>query len=233
MFTGLIEEIGTIIRLQENRVEIACTTLQQDLKTGDSVAVNGVCLTVIHSSYGSRPGRRSIQAEIMPVTLRTTNLGRMLPGSKVNLERALRAGDRFGGHLVSGHVDGTGSVAAVRREGPALLITLELQETHRNLVIPKGSIAIDGISLTVAQLSGSRCTVSLVGHTATSTTLAARKSGDLVNIEYDMIGKYIQSLMEKTGYSGEPSGSSGGPYRSSGEPSGTFAESLRTHGFYA
>ncbi len=232
MFTGLIEEIGTIIRFGENRLEIACTTLQQDLKTGDSVAVNGVCLTIIHSSCGSRPGRRSIQAEVMPVTLRTTNLGRMLPGSKVNLERALRAGDRFGGHLVSGHVDGTGSVAAVRREGPALLITIELQETHRNLVIPKGSIAIDGISLTVAQLAGSRCAVSIVGHTAASTTLSARKPGDLVNIEYDVIGKYVHSLMEKTGSSGGLSGSSGGPSGYSGGPPGTLAESLRTHGFY-
>jgi len=195
MFTGLIEEIGTIIRLQENRVEIACTTLQQDLKIGDSVAVNGVCLTVIHSSYGSRPGRRSIQAEIMPVTLRTTNLGRMLPGSKVNLERALRAGDRFGGHLVSGHVDGTGSVAAVRREGPALLITLELQETHRNLVIPKGSIAIDGISLTVNACGQGWLEVNIIPETWRNTTISQWRPGRDVNMETDLIGKYVQRML--------------------------------------
>ena len=212
MFTGLIEEIGRIIRIQEDRLEIACTTLQQDLQIGDSIAVNGVCLTIIRYSP------RSIQAEIMPITLRTTNLSRMLPGSRVNLERALRIGDRLGGHLVSGHIDGTGSIVAIKREGSALLITIELQEIHKVLTIAKGSIAIDGISLTVAELAGSRCTVSLVGHTAASTALPSRKLGDQVNIECDIIGKYIQSLMGKSGYNGKPSG--------------TLAESLRVHGFY-
>lgn len=191
MFTGLIETVGTVSSLRGNELGISCNGIQEDLHEGDSVAVNGVCLTIIGYT------RQSIHAQVMPVTLRTTNLGSLRTGMPVNLERAMRLGDRLGGHLVMGHVDGTASVTGVRHESDACLVTMRLPQQLLSFVIEKGSITVDGISLTIAYLQGDSCTVSLVGHTKAATTLSGKRAGDHVNIECDMIGKYIWKFMER------------------------------------
>ncbi|WP_319757610.1 riboflavin synthase [uncultured Sphaerochaeta sp.] len=189
MFTGLIEELGSVVALQGKSLKIRCNHVQDDLDLGDSIAVNGVCLTIINYSP------QSIDAEVMPVTLETTNLGVLRPGASVNLERAMRLGDRLGGHLVSGHVDGTASIVKLQQKQDARLVTMQIPKELLSFVIPKGSIAVDGISLTVAQLAGNQVTVSLVGHTQKHTTLTGKRVGDIVNIECDQIGKYVNQLL--------------------------------------
>jgi len=185
MFTGLIEEVGTMRNLDHDTLSISCTQLQDDLTLGDSVAVNGVCLTVI------RFDRTSICAEVMPVTVRTTNLGALRKEDPVHLERAMKVSTRLGGHFVAGHVDATIPVVARKAEGDALLITFALPDDFRPFIIPKGSVALDGVSLTVARLSEQTLTVSLVGHTRSHTALAGRRVGEQVNLECDQIGKYV------------------------------------------
>ncbi len=190
MFTGLIEEVGVIQSRGTNALTILCTKIQKDLARGDSVAVNGVCLTIIHFD------RISITAEIMPVTLGKTNLGALRISDSVHLERAMRFGDRVGGHLVAGHVDVTTRVLSVKREGTAVLVTLALPESCRSFIIPTGSIAVDGVSLTVAALDETNFTVSLVGHTRDNTFLATRSFGEEVNLECDQIGKYVHRQLQ-------------------------------------
>ncbi len=191
MFTGLIEELGFIIALQGKSLKIRCHSVQDGLVLGDSIAVNGVCLTIINYSP------QSIDAEVMPVTLETTNLGVLRPGASVNLERAMRlGGDRLGGHLVSGHVDGTASIVKLQQKQDARMVTMQIPKDLLSFVIPKGSIAVDGISLTVAEQMGNQVTVSLVGHTQKHTTLIEKRvGGDIVNIECDQIGKYVNKLL--------------------------------------
>lgn len=189
MFTGLIEELGSVVSLQGKSLKIRCHNVQDGLALGDSIAVNGVCLTII--SYSPQ----SIDAEVMPVTLETTNLGVLRPGASVNLERAMRLGDRLGGHLVSGHVDGTASIVKLQQKEDARLVTMQIPKELLPFVIPKGSIAVDGISLTVAEQAGNQVTVSLVGHTQKHTTLTGKRVGDIVNIECDQIGKYVNQLL--------------------------------------
>lgn len=190
MFTGLIEEVGSVVGRHHQELEIACDTLQEDLTIGDSVSVNGVCLTA------TRCFAKGFKAEIMPVTLQTTNLGMLIPGTAVNLERALRLGDRLGGHVILGHVDGTGTIARHERVQESVLVTIHIPHELEQFIITKGSIAIDGISLTVARMDRGLCTVSLVGHTMTHTTLSKKSPGEVVNIECDQIGKYVQSLIQ-------------------------------------
>lgn len=189
MFTGLIEEMGSVLSMGSNSLEISCSTIQDDLSVGDSVAVNGVCLTVV--SFSSR----WFKAEVMPVTLKTTNLGDLKRGSMVNLERAMELGTRIGGHLVAGHVDGTSTIVSKKIEGDALLVTIAIPAGLDSLIINKGSIAVDGTSLTVAALDEGEFTVSLVGHTKAHTTLADKSVGGRVNIECDQMGKYVQRIL--------------------------------------
>jgi riboflavin synthase len=189
MFTGLIEEIGSVKKLKDSILQIECRTIQNDLHLGDSVAVNGVCLTI------ERYDARTIEAQVMPVTLKTTNLGTLKMGDLVNLERAMRLGDRIGGHLVAGHVDATATITRVQRAEDAQLVTIIIPTQLSSFVIPKGSIAIDGISLTIAYLDHQEVTVSLVGHTKTHATLAGKKKGELVNIEIDQMGKYVHRIL--------------------------------------
>jgi riboflavin synthase len=189
MFTGLIEELGSVVALQGKSLKIRCHNVQDSLALGDSIAVNGVCLTIINYSP------QSIDTEVMPVTLETTNLGVLRPGASVNLERAMRLADRLGGHLVSGHVDGTASIVKLQQKQDARLVTMQIPKDLLPFVIPKGSIAVDGISLTVAEQAGNQVTVSLVGHTQKHTTLTGKRVGDIVNIECDQIGKYVNQLL--------------------------------------
>lgn len=199
MFTGIIEEIGTIQSIQRGAgfasLSIQAQKVLQDLQTGDSIAVNGVCLTVTHFT------RNAFCADVMHETLNRSALGALRAGSHVNLERSMPANGRFGGHIVSGHIDGTGCISDIRKDGNAMWYTVTADAPLLRGIIPKGSIAIDGISLTVAKLETDCFSVSIIPHTAGATTLASRRMGDMVNLETDCIGKYIERLL-----GGTPSG---------------------------
>lgn len=193
MFTGIIEEIGTIKSINSNGISsqlcINANKILEDTKIGDSIAVNGVCLTV--TSIKSN----SFKADVMAETLRRSNLGSLIPQSKVNLERAMPANGRFGGHIVSGHIDGTGTIVETKPEGNAVWIKINCSSNLLKYIIHKGSITIDGISLTVAKVTDSDFSVSIIPHTASNTTLLQKKSGDVVNLENDVVGKYIEKLL--------------------------------------
>ena len=201
MFTGIIEEIGIlqqkIAGVESGSLTIAANSVLEGTKLGDSIAVNGVCLTVTELT-GS-----GFSADVMAETLRRTNLGFLEPGGLVNLERALAADGRFGGHIVSGHIDGTGKIRSTRREGNAIWVTVSAQRDILSLIVEKGSVAIDGISLTVACLDEDTFQVSVIPHTAGETTLLKKRPGDIVNLENDIIGKYVQRLIQP----GQKSGS--------------------------
>ncbi len=193
MFTGIVEEMGEFRSRrggkQGSKLTIAARQVVKDLTPGDSIAVNGVCLTA------TRVSRDSFEALAAPETLRKTNLYCLVPGRPVNLERALALGDRLGGHLVSGHVDGVGTLSWCRKEGSALRFHFELPSELRRYIISKGSVTVDGISLTVAELDKSGFTVSIVPHTALNTTLGKILPGAAVNLEVDSTGKYVEKLL--------------------------------------
>lgn len=192
MFTGIIEEKGTVERVTRGerscRLTIRAGKIFDDLKTGDSVAVNGVCLTA------AELGADTFTADVMAETMRRTSLDRLMPGSSVNLERAMQLGGRFGGHIVSGHIDGTGTILSMTREDNAVWIRIAADNSIMRYIVEKGSVALDGISLTVAEVSRGGFAVSIIPHTASETTLLERKTGDKINIECDIIGKYVEKL---------------------------------------
>lgn len=193
MFTGIVEEMGTIKRIEVKGtspfLDIGAQEILSDMKIGDSVSVNGVCLTVIFFDEDS------LKLEVMPETLRKTGLAYLKKGDKVNLERALSLKDRLGGHLVTGHVDGLGKITKKQREGNALVLEIEAPLEVLKYVIPKGSVAVDGISLTVVEVKEKAFTLSLIPHTAEFTTLAGKERGDPVNLEGDLIGKYVEKFV--------------------------------------
>ncbi len=193
MFTGIVEEMGTVRRLNQSpnrcELELSASKVLEGTQIGDSIAVNGVCLTVI------RMGSDHFTADVMPETLRRSNLGQLKSGSRVNLERAMAADGRFGGHIVAGHIDGTGTIRAMQPEGNAVLVTVSAAPELLRHVVEKGSIAIDGISLTVAKVTHTDFTVSLIPHTGEETTLLRHRPGEMVNLETDIIGKYVEKLM--------------------------------------
>ena len=194
MFTGIIEEIGTVRSIRGGGsgvvLDIEASRVLEGTAAGDSIAVNGVCLTVT-------PGSGHFTADAMPETLRRTSLGGLRPGSKVNLERAMACGGRFGGHLVSGHVDACGRVADLVRDGIALVMRVSVPSDVLRYVARKGSVTLDGVSLTVASVSDSDSsfTVSLIPHTMASTTLHLLKPGSPVNVEVDMLARYVERLL--------------------------------------
>lgn len=194
MFTGIIEEIGTILQREEtaNRcaLTISAKKVLTNTKIGDSIAVNGVCLTVTDFK------KDSFTADVMPETLRRSSLRQLKTGSAVNLERAMAADGRFGGHIVAGHIDGTGKISSLRPEGNAVLVTVSTTPDLLRYIVEKGSIAIDGISLTVANVTRSDFTVSLIPHTGEETTLLKHRPGEIVNLETDIIGKYVEKLIQ-------------------------------------
>ncbi|HWI54363.1 MAG TPA: riboflavin synthase [Desulfobacteria bacterium] len=193
MFTGIIEEMGKIKKIHKGtdsaRLTIDADVVLTDVKLGDSIAVNGICLTVVNFS------RSVFEVDVMAETLRKTNLEELKPGDVVNLERALRVGDRFGGHIVSGHIDGVGVISRQQREDIAILTEIEAPPEVMKYVVTKGSVAIDGISLTVVNCTDKAFIVSLIPHTAKMTTLGYKKTGDRVNLESDIIGRYVERLM--------------------------------------
>ena len=188
MFTGIIEEVGTVRSAQPRALTLSATTVVEGTREGDSISVNGACLTATAVSPGS------FSVEVMPETLRRTNLGLLRPGDGVNLERALAVGGRLGGHFVQGHVDDMGRVVSVTPEEDALLVKFEAPAEVMRYVVRKGFIAVDGVSLTVVECGGDRFVVSLVGYTQRATTLASRRPGDVVNLEVDIIAKYVERL---------------------------------------
>jgi riboflavin synthase len=196
MFTGIVETVGTIVEMKSiaggYRARIQ-TTLAGEVQPGESLAVNGACLTVILSDAGE------LHAEIGPETARVTTLSELALGQGVNLERPVRADGRFGGHLVLGHIDGVGTVDDVRREGEFLWLTVSFPATLAPFFIRKGSVAIDGVSLTVSGLGNTKFDVQLVPYTLNNTTLHTLKAGDRVNIECDMVGKYVARSTEVAG----------------------------------
>ena len=192
MFTGIVEELGTIRAVRRGAasavLSIGASEVLSDLKIGDSVAVNGVCLTVTSLDDGG------FTADVMHETLGRSSLGALAPGGRVNLERAMPANGRFGGHIVSGHIDGTGKVASVRPDDNALWYTISAAPELLRCIVEKGSITIDGISLTVAAVDETSFSVSLIPHTAAVTTLGKKRAGDTVNLETDIIGKYLSLI---------------------------------------
>ena len=193
MFTGLIEEIGTIQSILKGtksaKIVIQAKKVLEKVQLGDSIAVNGVCLTV--TDFTSH----SFAVDVMAETIGRTNLGDLTAGSKVNLERALRLGDRLGGHLVSGHIDGLGIIRDFKQEDNAVWVSISAPPEILKYIIQKGSIAIDGISLTVAYVDERVFKVSIIPHTKNVTTLLKKSPGDAVNLECDMIGKYIEGFL--------------------------------------
>ena len=193
MFTGIIEETGTVrhvaLRGNSGSIQIGAELVLAGTKPGDSIAVNGVCLTV------TTMDTKGFTADVMAETLRRSNLGHLKAGDLVNLERAMPAEGRFGGHIVSGHIDGTGTIAGMEQEGNATWVYIHTSPDILALIVEKGSIAIDGISLTVAKVESEDFAVSIIPHTSSHTTLLKKKAGDVVNLENDIVGKYVQRLL--------------------------------------
>lgn len=193
MFTGIVEEVGVVEGIKNgeksSRITIKAKKVLYGTKLGDSISANGVCLTVTNL------GESTFHADVMAETLRRSNLGELSKGSKVNLERALSLETRLGGHIVSGHIDGTGIVTSLWKEDNATWVTISTGEEILRYIVEKGSIAIDGISLTVAYVDNDEFKVSIIPHTGDETTLLHKRVGDTVNLECDLIGKYVEKLL--------------------------------------
>lgn len=199
MFTGLIEATARIDAVTPARSGcrvMVGTSLAPELRLGDSVAVNGVCLTV------AEVAERGFLADVGPETLRVTTAGAWQAGDTVNLERAMRADSRFGGHFVQGHVDAVGVVDDVRQDGESHWLTVRFAAQHRAMLVPKGSVAVDGVSLTVADLAGDLFRVMLIPFTWSHTSLSSLRAGGRVNLEFDMVGKYVARAVELFGQTG-------------------------------
>ena len=192
MFTGIIEELGEVSRLQKReksfKISIRASLILEDMKLGDSISTNGLCLTV------SEFNQKEFTADIMPESLNRSNLGTLNVGAKVNLERAMPLNGRFGGHIVSGHIDGVGQILEVKKEENAIWFEIKTSLNLMRYIVEKGSITIDGISLTVAQVKSKSFSVSIIPHTLKETIMAYKKVGDTVNLENDILGKYIEKL---------------------------------------
>ena len=204
MFTGIVEEIGAVRAVvsggEWGSLSIGARRVLEDTRRGDSIAVNGVCLTETALS------RDGFTADVMAETLRRSNLGALKVGEAVNLERALAANGRFGGHIVSGHVDNLGEIVNTKQEGSALWLTLSAPPDVLELVVKKGSVTLDGVSLTVAERTERTFSVSLIPTTQTDTTLLRKRPGDKINLETDIIGKYVRALLHKSAPAALPEG---------------------------
>ncbi len=212
MFTGIVEEVGKVLRIGNGQLVIGAEKVLADVHLGDSISVNGICLTVTDFDDSC------FKADVMPETLRRTSLEELSRGSPVNLERALTLSGRLGGHIVSGHIDGVGKILSFREEKNAILMRVSADAGILRYVVEKGSVALDGISLTVAAVSVTDFTVSLIPHTREVTNLGQKRPGSPINIETDVIGKYVEKLM-------------GGGESYSKKAAGLTREFLAVHGF--
>ena len=195
MFTGIVEEMGAVTSMEKtlagSRLTILASTVMSDLKIGDSVSVNGTCLTVVTKSA------KNFVVEVSPETLSVTTLGHLTGGAPVNLERAMKLNERIGGHLVAGHVDGVGTIRNRLQEGNAIIFTIEAPSEILKYCVTKGSITIDGVSLTINEVAAHSFSVAIVPHTAKMTTLGLKQVNDTVNLESDLIGKYVERLLQE------------------------------------
>lgn len=193
MFTGIVEETGVVEAIQKHGIsaviQIDCSKVLAETKVGDSIAVNGICLTVV------KMNKNSFWADVMTETMHRSSLSQIQVKDKVNLERAMAANGRFGGHIVSGHIDGIGTITSIRPEENAVWYTIEAQPEVLRYIVEKGSVAIDGISLTVAGVSKKEFQVSVIPHTRQETILPLKKVGSIVNLECDVIGKYVERFV--------------------------------------
>ena len=195
MFTGLVEEVGRVVERDGARLVVSADRVLEDSDLGASVAVNGACLTVVERGPGGR-----LRFDVGPETLARTALGGLSAGDAVNLERPMRLGGMVGGHLVQGHVDGVGIVAALTRQAETARLTIEWRDQAlAPLLIPQGSVAVDGVSLTVARLNAGDFEIMVIPHTLAATTLGGLRKGQRVNLEMDMIGKYVQRILQVRG----------------------------------
>ena len=189
MFTGIVEELGKIICVGANNISVECVTVVEDAKLGDSIAVNGVCLTI------TKFLPKGFVADVSPETFKVTALQALKTGDFVNLERAMCANGRFGGHMVSGHIDNVGKIAGIEKRGEFYILKVELAPEQIKYVIKKGSIAINGISLTIAEVEENIITLAIIPHTFENTVLKFLKKADFVNIEVDIVAKYIEKFL--------------------------------------
>lgn len=195
MFTGIIEDKGAVTGIEKDdnsmKITIRSPKIVSDASLGDSIAVNGVCLTVVHLT------KEEMTVDVMPETVKATTIHQLKKGDYVNLERAMKAGGRFGGHIVSGHVDGVGTIRSKKPVSNAVYYEIEIPKELLEQCIPKGSVAIDGTSLTIFGVSDSSITISLIPHTYSETILGMKGVGDQVNIETDMLSKYVQHHLKR------------------------------------
>ena len=200
VFTGLIEEVGTVKEIRKGGkgtlLTVKCSKVLEETEIGDSIAVNGVCLTVVEM------GKEYLSFFVSNETLQRSNLGELRPKTPVNLERALKLGDRLGGHIVQGHVDTTTKITGIKREGESFVFSFKLPKKYSHLLIEKGSVAVDGISLTVAGLGSDEFSVAVIPHTYENTNLKWKRAGDRVNLEFDLIGKYVERMLKVKGVPG-------------------------------
>lgn len=233
MFTGIVEEIGTVEKITHGAnsaiLTIRAGKVLDGTKTGDSIAVNGICLTV------TRIGSGRFYADVMHETLNRSALATLAVGSHVNLERAMQAGGRFGGHIVSGHVDGVGRITEKRRDDTAIWYTVAAAPAVMRYIVEKGSVALDGVSLTVARVGSGTFSISAIPHTVSETVLQERKAGDSVNIETDIIGKYVEKLLGLQSPAGAEAAGQAAPAGRAGqaehEAGSITKEFLLRHGF--
>ncbi len=191
MFTGIVEEVGVVAKISDNGMTVRATQVTEDLKLGDSIAVNGACLTAVSFD------RTEFSVDLSPETMRRTSLGQLSVGGPVNLERALLASDRMGGHIVQGHVDGTGRVMSTKRDRDSTIFRIRVPKRLNRYIVEKGFVAVDGISLTVVKRGASSFTLAVIPYTLANTNLAALSVWDRVNLEADILAKYVESLLDR------------------------------------
>ena len=191
MFTGIVEEVGVVAKISDNGMTVRATKVTEDLKLGDSIAVNGACLTAV------RFDRTEFSVDLSPETMRRTSLGQLSVGGPVNLERALLASDRMGGHIMQGHVDGTGRVMSTKPDGDSTIFRIRVPKRLHRYIVEKGFVAVDGISLTVVKRGASSFTLAVIPYTLKNTNLASLSVGDRVNLEADILAKYVESLLDR------------------------------------
>ncbi len=189
MFTGIVEEVGVVAKISETAMTVRASKVTEDLKLGDSIAVNGACLTAVSLT------KNEFSVDLSPETMRRTALGDLAQGSLVNLERALLVSDRLGGHIVQGHVYGTGRVMSTKQEGDSVVFRIRVPKRLSRYIVEKGFVAVDGISLTVVKRGASSFTLAVIPYTSDNTNLAALSVGDRVNLEADILAKYVESLL--------------------------------------
>ena len=191
MFTGIVEEVGIVSKITNNGMTVKALRILSDVKLGDSIAVNGTCLTAVSFSNSE------FSVDLSPETMRRTSLSQLTEGSRVNLERALSASDRMGGHIVQGHVDATGRITSIKPDGDSIIFRVRIPKRLDKYIVEKGFVAVDGISLTVVKRGASSFTLAVVPYSLENTNLAILSEGDQVNLEADILAKYVESLLAR------------------------------------